>query len=269
MKTASALTAFILGVILGGLLISPSAEAQGLGSTGDLPLEVTAENGIEWQQEKQVFLARGNALATRGDVTVQADVLRAYYKEKDGGGTDVWRIDANGGVTIISPGQTVTGEEAVYDVANKILVVKGGREVRLESPDQTITASGQLEYWEERQMAVARGNAVAIREGRTLRADVLVARFANQGGRTRVTQVEAFDNVVIVTEKDRVSSDRGLYDLGTGLATLTGSVKITRGGNQLNGCRATVNLNTGISRIFSCPNDRVRTLLDRSPKASQ
>ncbi|MGB0682638.1 MAG: LptA/OstA family protein [Magnetovibrionaceae bacterium] len=259
--------ALLIAGIMALISLSGPALAQGLSGGGDSPLEVTAENGIEWQQDKQVFLARGNALATQGDVTVASDILRAYYRETDEGKTDVWRVDADGNVLINSPGMTVTGDTAVYDVENEILVVKSDREVRLESPDQIITANQQMEYWANRQMAVARGKARAMREGQTVQADVLVARFVEENGRNRVKQVEAFDRVLIVTaQKDRVTSDRGLYDLGTGIATLTGSVKITRGGNQLNGCRAQVNLNTGVSKIFSCANDRVRTLLERAPE---
>jgi lipopolysaccharide export system protein LptA len=33
---------------------------------------------------------------------------------------------------------------------------------------------------------------------------------------------------------------------------MSGAVKITRGQNQLNGCSAEVNLNTGISKLFAC-----------------
>ena len=45
-------------------------------------------------------------------------------------------------------------------------------------------------------------------------------------------------------------SNRGVYDVETGIAKLTGSVKITSGTNQLNGEYAEVNLNTGVSRLF-------------------
>jgi lipopolysaccharide export system protein LptA len=55
---------------------------------------------------------------------------------------------------------------------------------------------------------------------------------------------------------DTVSADRGVYNVASGIATLTGTVQIIRGRNRLNGCRAEVNLNTGISKLFSCPQTR-------------
>ncbi|MCH7551099.1 MAG: hypothetical protein IIA35_05290, partial [Proteobacteria bacterium] len=66
-------------VISGGFSIGPSigfggvAFAQSLnfgGGASDLPIEIYADDGIEWQQENLVFLARGNARAVRGEVTV-------------------------------------------------------------------------------------------------------------------------------------------------------------------------------------------------------
>ena len=44
-----------------------------------------------------------------------------------------------------------------------------------------------------------------------------------------------------------------VYNVESGIATLTGSVKLVRGKNVLTGCSAEVNLSTGISKIFSCP----------------
>ena len=91
-----------------------SAWSQSLNfaTSGDLPIEVFADNGIEWQQDSMVFVAQGNARAVRADVTVFADELRAYYRELAGGGTDIWRLDAIGTVRIKTPESTTYGEKA-------------------------------------------------------------------------------------------------------------------------------------------------------------
>lgn len=219
------------------------------GQSGDKPIEINAEQGIEWQQRNKAYIARGNARAAQGDVAVHADVLTAYYRDIDGGGTEIWRIDAEGHVRIVTPTQRAYGDKAVYDVDNGVLVLTG--KVRLDTETDRITARDSIEYWEKQNLAVARGNAVAIRGENRLRADVLTAHFAkDKNGKARVRQVDAFDNIVITTPDEIVRSSRGIYDVETGIATLTGSVKITRGANQLNGAYAEVNLNTGVSRIF-------------------
>ena len=228
------------------------ALAQGIGLPGqdrEKPIEINAEEGIEWQQKNKAYIARGNARAAQGDVAVLADTLSAYYRETEDGGTDIWRIDAVGRVRIVTPTQRAFGDKAVYDVEQGILILTGGS--RLETETDRITARDSLEYWEKRNLAVARGNAVATRGENRLRADVLTAYFAKDGGGTsQVRKVDAFDNIVITTPDEIVRSSRGVYDVETGIATLTGQVKITRGNDQLNGEYAEVNLNTGVSKLF-------------------
>jgi lipopolysaccharide export system protein LptA len=220
--------------------------------SGDKPIEIFADDGIEWQQEKLVFVARGNARAIRGEVIINASELRAYYREIEGGTTEIWRLDAIGNVQIKSGEGTAYGSHAIYDVDAGILTITG-KNLKLVSGDDWLTAQDQLEFWETKQMAVARGNAVARREKKTLNADILAAYFRKgKTGDTKIYRVDAFDNVQIVTQKDRATSNRGVYNVESGIATLTGSVKIIRGKNILRGCSAEVNLNTGISQLHSC-----------------
>jgi lipopolysaccharide export system protein LptA len=219
---------------------------------GDTPIEIFADNGIEWQQDKLLFVARGNARALRGGVDINAHELRAYYRETGKGATEIWRMDAVGDVRIKSGEGTAYGSHAVYDVDAGILTITG-KDLKLVSGNDWLTAKDQLEYWEAKQMAVARGNAVAKREKKTLKADVLAAYFRkDKKGDTKIYRVDAFDNVNIVTDQDKATSERGVYNVESGIATLTGSVKIIRDKNVLRGCSAEVNLNTGISRLHSC-----------------
>ena len=223
------------------------------------PIEIFAEDGIEWQRGNEVLIARGNARAVRKDISVTADVLRAHYASRSDGATELSRLDAAGGVKIASPSENVTGDSAVYDLEKAILVVAGDR-VRFDTGNDRITANQQMEYWERKQMAVARGHAVGIHDGKRIRAEVLVAFLRpDQQGKSRVFRVQAYDNVVIQTETDTVRANEGTYNVDSGIATLIGNVRITRGENQLAGDRAEIDLNTGISKLFG--GDGVRGLL--------
>jgi len=265
---------WLLAAWIGALAWTGPAAAQGLNfsDTGSsLPIEVVADDGIEWQQESQMFLARGNARATRGDVSVHGDLLRAFYRRKPDGGSDIYRLEAVGRVRIASVGETAFGESAVYDVDQGIMVLSG-KAVKLVTAEDTITADQQLEYYDGKQMAVARGHAVAQRADRKIRTDVLVAYFERDAaGKSRVYRVDAFDNVHIVTEQEQVWADRGVYNVDSAIATLAGDVRLVRGENTLIGCGAEVNLNTGISKLRSCEGQErgVRGLLrpDATPGA--
>ncbi len=227
----------------------------------DQPIEIHADDGIEWQQENLLFLARGNARAVRGDVTVFGDELRAYYREKPEGGTEIHRLDSIGNVRIVSSTQEGRADQAIYDVDNAVLILSGGKP-RFRSGSDEIVADRQIEYWEQKQMAVARGNAAATREDRTLKAETLSAYFRKDAaGKNTVFRIDAFDRVWIKTTTETAIGDRGVYNVESGIATLTGSVKVERESNVLTGCRTEVNLKTNVSKMFACPEDRVRGVL--------
>ena len=234
--------------------ISAAAVAGGLdlaSGSKDMPIEITADNGIEWEKNKEILIASGNAKASRGGITVLAEVLRAYYRKKTTGGTDLYRLDAAGGVKIFTDTESMEGQTAVLDFEQAILKVDGKKVIYKAGPN-TITANQQMEYWERQKMAVARGNAVAIHKGKTLRADVLKALLRkNKTGRSEVYIIEAFNNVLIVSDKDRLRSDSAIYKLDSGIVTLKENVSIIRENSILNGDLAEINFKTGISKLLT------------------
>jgi lipopolysaccharide export system protein LptA len=203
-------------------------------------------------------------------------------------GSEIWRLEAEGRVRITSQTERAFGERAVYDLDQAVMVLSG-QGLALETPDQRITARDSLEYWPQRRMAVARGGAVVVTsDNRRITADTLVAHFAEPppagqeparasasppaspqrpGGLpgvsegSRIERVEAFGTVEIRTEEEVVRGDRGAYSPQTGLARLAGSVRITRGENQLNGQEAIVDMRSGVSRLVSAPGQRVQGLI--------
>lgn len=241
--------------VAAGLWVAP-AHPQTLSQEGDRtspPIEVEAENGIEWQRDKQVVLARGNARAVRGDTEVRADVLSARYREGSNGTTEIWRLEADGNVQISSPRETAYGEKGVYDVDAGVLQLSGGDDLRLISEDTEVRADRQLEFWPDKQILYARGNASAVQKDNRLDAETLTAFFSKDAeGKTKLTRIEASENVRVTTPDETLKADEGVYNMETGIATFTGSVKITRGRNQLNGCRGEVDMNKGVSKIFGC-----------------
>jgi len=291
----------ILG--LAAALLSSAAIAQGLDLSQGGPIEVTATDGIEWRQQEQVIVARGDARAVRGGVTVEADRLIARYRPRGGqagaapraptegptGGGEIWRLEAEGNVVVTSATDRAEGDRAVYDMDQSVMVMTGGN-LRLISTDNTLTARDSIEYWAQRRMAVARGNAVVVtNDGRRVRADTLVAYFVENAApgatpaaarparaqpaaaalpgqppgteSSSIERVEAYGNVDIRTAEEVVRGDRGVYNPNSGLARLLGEVRITRGDNTLTGQEAIVNMKTGVARLVSAPGARVQGLV--------
>jgi lipopolysaccharide export system protein LptA len=320
---AAALVALALAAVISALGPgSAAAQNFGLGlNAGDngKPIEIEADNGIEWQQNNRVYIARGNAQATRGQTTLFADTLMAFYRPvcspeaqaaaakrnaaraaappapgkaapgsktdaavkqatcpqsgattppaKDaagnpkpgddnpvgGGSTEIYRIEADGHVRIATETQTIYGDHAVYDVDRALLVVTG-KHLKLETPRDTVTARDDFEWYDDKQLAVARGNAVAVREGKRLAGDVLTAEVVkDKDGASHIHRIDAQGNVLVSSVDQVARGDAGVYNVDTGIATLTGRVTITRGDNELRGQYGVVDLNNNISRLLSAP----------------
>lgn len=264
---------FACALALLALSVVPEARAQAinLGSTGSgEPIEIVARNGIEWNREKQQYIARGDARATQSGTTVEADVLTAYYRQGASSRTEIYRYQAEGNVRIYTPTHRAVGDRAVFDVDTGVLVMTG-KNLKLTTPGEVVTARDALEYWDRRQIAVARGDALVLtQDGRRMKGDLLTAHFvdnsakprsaearnapmpaAGGSGSQRLEKVEAFGDVHVSTDTEIAVGDRGVYNAETGIAVLAGNVRITRGKNMLNGDYAEVNTNTGISRLLS------------------
>ena len=236
----------LAALVMASLAHIQIAHAQSLGFSrgGDGPIQIEADDGIEWQRANQLYVARGNARAQQGTVTVEADELIAFYRPNAAGENEIFRIDANGNVRILSDDEVARSDKAVYDIDNGVLVMTGDR-IQLDTAQDTIVARDSMEYYETRQLAVARGDALAIRGDRRVRADMLTAHFGEGGQQAEMERIEALGNVLVSTPTDIVRAEKGEYDPARGIATVTGNVKITRGDTQLNGERAEVNLETG------------------------
>ncbi len=293
------------------LLVGAPAAAQQLDLSHGGPVAITATDGIEWRQAQQQVIARGSAQAVRGGVTVDADQLIAWYRKKAGtpaaattpappsqglageadtGGNEIYRVEAVGNVHIYTQTDQAWGDRATYDMDQGVLVMTG-HNLKLASPNNVLTARDDLEYWAQKHMAVARGDAVVVTsDARRLAADTLVAYTSEStsppaSGVTpaaakpaspddamaasgKLQKVEAYGHVSVRTPTDMVTGDRAVYVPDTGIARIGGSVRITRGQNQLNGSEAEVNMKTGISRLLSSSSGRVQGLVVPNDKTN-
>ena len=285
---ADRLRGMILAVLgcIGGLYgpLRLSAQGLSLGNVSeDRPIEISADGGIEWQQDAQVYIARGNAKAKRGTTEVYADTLTAHYRPMKGSGgeTEIYRLNADGHVTIKGERQTVVGDQAVYDVDQQIGIVTG-KAPKMTTATDMVTARDSLEWYDQKQIAVARGDAVAVRDTKRIRADVLTAHMTKDKpptapGKTekpapapakprnsptplgdadessRISRVDAQGNVLVSTETDVGRGDFGVYNADSGIATLLGNVTVTRGPNTIRGEYAVMDLNNNISRMMAAP----------------
>ncbi|MDB5395559.1 MAG: hypothetical protein JWM91_3065 [Rhodospirillales bacterium] len=242
-------------------------------------LEVTSSRDLEWLQQDRAYVARGNAVAKRGTVTLMGDTLIAYYRPMagaaaqpkpaasgsqtgfDSGTTEIWRVVAEGNVHIISEDRDAWGDRAEYD-KDKSVVVLTGKALKATTLEDTVTARDSLEYWQDKDMAVARGNARIVKvNGNTLEGDLIGGHFAKDDhGSTILKTIESKGNVVVTTISDVVHGDEGVYDLVAKRTVLFGNVRATHASSTIEGASAEVNMETGISQVFPGLGQRVHGL---------
>ncbi len=227
---------------------------QGMNPDRDQPLEITAEQTLEWHRDNQQYIARGSVIAKQGDVTIIADILTADYRETSASAFEIYRLSADGNVKISSKGNVAYGQKAVYDVDRGVAVMTGDN-LRLAAPDQSVTARDSFEYWVTEGRLTARGGAHVTRMGGdTLDADIVAAIFTEDATGTRqLKNLTADGHVRITTPNEIVTGKKGRYEAVTNIAVLSGDVKITRGPNVLEGERAEVNLTTNVSKMLGGP----------------
>ncbi|MGH1397715.1 MAG: LptA/OstA family protein [Alphaproteobacteria bacterium] len=234
-------------------------------SNSNEPLEITADTTLEWLRNEQKFIARGNALAVQGTSAVAAQTLTADYIDTPKNGMQISIVTAERDVIITSQDSKAYGDKAIHDMTKGIATITGSN-LRMISPDQTVTARDKFEYFVEQGRLNAIGNARATRPNKsggndTITADTLSAVFTqNAKGQRVLKTLEAKGNVIIITPTEEATGDYAIYRATTDKAELKGDVEITRGPNILKGERAEIDLKTNKSTIFApqTQNGRVR-----------
>lgn len=276
-------------------LLAPIAAHAQLGTNDSgAPVNIQADNGIEWQQNQQLYIARGNAVAQRGPATMKADTLLAHYRQVkgakpgDGGNSEIYRVEADGNVVITRDTRTIVGDHADYDMDQGLGIIHG-QALKMTTPTDTITAKDAFEWYDQKQVAVARGDAVAVRQGgRTIKADVLTAYMIKNGEQpaagasaqpakpapapaktapaagapaangmpaasddsSKISRIDAQGHVVVVNGADIGRGDYAVYNAGTDICTLLGNVTISRGADVITGQYAVMDLKANVSRIM-------------------
>ncbi len=234
---------------------------------GSQPIEISADNGIEWNREAQTYTASGNAVAVQGTSELHADKLIATY---GGGGSQIDHVTAEGAVKIMSPSQTAYGDRAEYDQVKRLLVMTGSG-LKIVNPNETVTARDSLEYWQDQDSLVAKGDVVILKsDGTRIDGDQVTSYFRrNAEGKREAFQVKAEGNVKIDTGKEIATCQRAVYDPATKIAVLTGNVILTQNKNVFRGARAEIDMAKGISRLLPAEGQRVRTTIQPKQNSNQ
>ena len=104
------------------------AQAQALANhNSNAPVDFDA-GSIEVQDRADRVVLAGNVRVTQAGLTVTAPRMTVAYTRS--GGTDVNRLDATGGVTVVKGDETAKGNVAIYDLDRRLITMVGNVELR-------------------------------------------------------------------------------------------------------------------------------------------
>jgi lipopolysaccharide export system protein LptA len=107
------------------------ALAQGFsalkGHDSNAPIDISSDH-IEVQDRADRAIWSGNVHAVQGDMTMDAARMTVAYTHAATPGADpqIQRIDASGGVTVVSPTERAKGSFGIYDLNRKLITLIGG-----------------------------------------------------------------------------------------------------------------------------------------------
>jgi len=121
---------FTLSVLSLGLLSGAPALAQGFsalkGHDSNAPIDISSDH-IEVQDRANRAIWAGNVHVVQGDMTMDAARMTVAFAHaaSPGGDPQIQRIDASGGVTVVSPSERAKGNFGIYDLNRRLITLIG------------------------------------------------------------------------------------------------------------------------------------------------
>lgn len=207
-----------------------------------LPLEITADQQLEWNQQDQTYVARGNAKAVQGEFSVTADTLTAHYAEdgqsaqnadnqaaqkNSGGAGNITKLTAAGNVVLRSSHDHATAANAQYDLITEVIELNGARP-KLYRDNDVLEADQVIITLKNHNFdhADAMGN-------------VIITKGAAQDDET---QTQPKQDKSGQAQLQRAVADHAHYDGVTEIVTLKGHVKLWQEESWVEGSEAVLNL---------------------------
>lgn len=120
------------------VLAGPAAAQDGVsalrGHNSKAPIDLSADRA-EAQDRADRAIFAGNVVVRQANLTLRTQRLTIAYASS--GGIDINRIDASGGVTVLSPSETARGNFATYDLDRGLITMVG--DVRLERQGSSLS----------------------------------------------------------------------------------------------------------------------------------
>jgi len=122
MSRVITVVAGLAAIPLASLALAQQPVSALKGHDPDAPIDVAADR-IEVQDRSDRAVFAGNVRVRQATLTLDTQRLTVAYSS--GGGIQIRRLDASGGVTVRSPSETARGNFGIYDLDRKLITLVG------------------------------------------------------------------------------------------------------------------------------------------------
>ena len=159
MKSKRFIATATLALLMSGAAIAQQGVSALKGHDSRAPIDLSADRA-EAQDRADRAIFSGNVVVRQGELTLRTTRLTVAYASQNG--IDINRIDASGGVTVVSPSETAKGDFAVYDLDQGLITMVGN--VRLDRGGSFLSG-GRLTIDLDTGRAVMDGGMRGVNQG--------------------------------------------------------------------------------------------------------
>ena len=223
---------------------------------------VEADQSIEYYEKQKIYVASGNAKASKGKFSINAQKITAFMSKTKS--SSLTHIEANGDVIIMDQYTTAKSSFATYNFKNKFIILKGNNQ-SIESRKFRLLSKNFISFDDINKIANSEGDVKLFLSGPiSITAKRVDANFDKINN--NLISANAKGNVKIKTKSETISSNSAKYNSSTDIISLKGNVIIKRDRGILTGEKGYMNLKTRKSKIVSSKSKRVKGIFKPANK---
>ena len=221
--------------------------------------QVEADKSIEYFEKQKIYVATGNAKASKGNFSIKAEKITAFMgKNKNSNITD---IESTGNVIIIDQETIAKSSFAKYNFKNKFIILKGDNQ-SVESKKFRLVSKKIISFDNINKIANSEGDVKLFLSGpTTISSERINANFDKMNN--TLISASAQGKVKIQTKSETITCNLAKYDNKTNIITLKNNVIIKRDKSVLTGEKGYMNLKTRKSKIESSKSQRVKGIFNQ------
>lgn len=263
------------------LLILVGSSGVAAEKTRQLPIDISAEKGVTFYDDKSYLEALGDVSISRGDSSIYGSKARLDYTQKNNK-REMTQLELTGDVLSVSPQVTIYAQVGRYHLPTDKAVYLGSKKeplIRLLATDGDVFARKKLTYAPEKRLATAVGSAemhshktlhklfgeeirLYFKENQTQKAKASGKKVAQKKGDPQqgflsnegvesLERLEADTRVKVVLPGKVATGDHARYQTKGNIIELWGNVNVTDENKQLQGAYAIVRKDQGQSEVYS------------------